>query len=675
MAVSITKRYTGTYNVSGNATGSFAVTSGKRLIAYVEVMCNNIDAQLGSNLSASGWTLVTDGTRDAASGSSPGWGYASALLYKTAGSSSESLTAAMSFTAANTAAYWKVDVWEIDGEHASTPFRTVGKDTVDQAESTSTSFTLAQAPLSDSITLACITLASNGGTQTLGAGGSGGFTEIAETGVTDWVFGQCQSRTGSTSTTVDWTTSAGLAGGVDVAVEIAAAAGGGGSNTTITPSAGSISVTGVTAQPSTNFARIAAVGALALAGVAALATQGTVRAPTTGALALTGISPVVTQQAYRIPSVGSLSLTGVAPSVANSGSSNTGRTPTTGGLTLTGIAPVATQQAFRTPVVGSLALNGIAPAVTQQLTVAPSVGSLVITQGGVIQDLGVPPPVAGALSLTGIAPTVSLGSGGNTVTPNAGSLVLTGIAAGVTQQLSRTPLVGALALTGVAPAVTQQWVRTPIVGAVSFTGIAPLVASTVTITPAAGSLSIAGQIVGVGVLGSISPFSGGLSLVGIAPNVGISHARTPTVAAVSIAGASPSLVQAFASRPVTNQLILTGFSPGVQVSGYIPYPSVADSRSIRLPLGGVWLVDPDTPTYCEVRWSGVLPTGLTLMSVAYTLPTELTQVDAAISTAEAKSALLVSGVTHASAFQILATATLSNGSQIQFTAPLLGFNS
>lgn len=115
-----------------------------------------------------------------------------------------------------------------------------------------------------------------------------------------------------------------------------------------------------------------------------------------------------------------------------------------------------------------------------------------------------------------------------------------------------------------------------------------------------------------------------------------------------------------------------GWQPGEQESS--TYPTVSASRSIRLPAGGVWVVDPDVVDWCEVIWTSVLPSGVTLASVAYTLPVALTLVDEEIDLVLGRSAVKVSGATHASMNQVAVVATLSNGMTVPFTAPLRCFN-
>lgn len=105
------------------------------------------------------------------------------------------------------------------------------------------------------------------------------------------------------------------------------------------------------------------------------------------------------------------------------------------------------------------------------------------------------------------------------------------------------------------------------------------------------------------------------------------------------------------------------------------YPAgIPNSRSIRLPAGGVWLIDPDLPAWCEVDWSTVISDGVTLSSVAYTLPSAITADDTAIDQDLGKWAIHVDGTTHAGMHQIPLTATLSNAQTLNLIAPLRVFN-
>lgn len=211
-----------TYSILSNAaaaasatSASFTGTAGRLLVARLHAMTDVITARTGSQLSAAGWTAIT-GTDSALS---PGWGYASCLFWKLASGSSESMTGALA--GGGTVQYWKHTIIEIAGNDTGTPFRQAAKDSIDQAETT-TNFSFALPVLSDSLVLAFYDIASNGGTQTISPGGSGGGTEIAEDGITDWVFFEIQSRVANTGQLMDATISTGMAGGVDCAIEIAA---------------------------------------------------------------------------------------------------------------------------------------------------------------------------------------------------------------------------------------------------------------------------------------------------------------------------------------------------------------------------------------------------------------------------------------------------------------------
>lgn len=104
------------------------------------------------------------------------------------------------------------------------------------------------------------------------------------------------------------------------------------------------------------------------------------------------------------------------------------------------------------------------------------------------------------------------------------------------------------------------------------------------------------------------------------------------------------------------------------------YPEVPASRSISLPSGGVWAVDPDVPSFCEIDLSAVLPSGVTLSSVSYTIPAGLTKADEMIDMDAGKCAVKIGGVSHAMTYQVAVLATLSNLDVIAITAPLRCFN-
>jgi hypothetical protein len=104
------------------------------------------------------------------------------------------------------------------------------------------------------------------------------------------------------------------------------------------------------------------------------------------------------------------------------------------------------------------------------------------------------------------------------------------------------------------------------------------------------------------------------------------------------------------------------------------YPSVPASRSIRLPAGGIWSVDPDIAQFCEVDFSALIPSGTTLTSVSRSIPSGLEEQDFAVDTQTGRFAIKLSGATHASMHQVGIVGTLSNGQAISITAPLRCFN-
>lgn len=86
------------------------------------------------------------------------------------------------------------------------------------------------------------------------------------------------------------------------------------------------------------------------------------------------------------------------------------------------------------------------------------------------------------------------------------------------------------------------------------------------------------------------------------------------------------------------------------------------------------MLAPNTPSFCEIVWEGVLPEGIELSSVSYNFPAGITPTTAAIDAANGKSAVAMDGVQHGVMYQIRMLATLSDGSTIGCTAPLRGYN-
>ena len=173
---------------------------------------------------------------------------------------------------------------------------------------------------------------------------------------------------------------------------IAALPSGGAVNTNVTPSAGTLAITG--------YAPVIAQ------------TANSSLTPNVGALALTGYAPTLSQPIAATPSTGAVALTGYAPTLAQG--TTTAVAPGAGSLSLTGLAPTLTQTANQSlsPNVGAVTLAGFSPSVTQSsaASVQPDPGTLTLTGYGpslaqtANQALV---PDAGAVLLTGYAPTVA----------------------------------------------------------------------------------------------------------------------------------------------------------------------------------------------------------------------------------------------------------------------------
>lgn len=112
--------------------------------------------------------------------------------------------------------------------------------------------------------------------------------------------------------------------------------------------------------------------------------------PTTGSLILTGYAPTVATPRLVTPTTGTLVLQGYAPTVATP----VAVTPTTGPLVLTGYAPTVATPVVVTPMTGSLVLTGYAPTVTTGGTsVAVTPDTLTLTLTGYAPDVLVQTPV------------------------------------------------------------------------------------------------------------------------------------------------------------------------------------------------------------------------------------------------------------------------------------------
>lgn len=185
----------------------------------------------------------------------------------------------------------------------------------------------------------------------------------------------------------------------------------GGSSTTVTPGAGSMSLTGLAPGLVIPSQASPGAGSLTLTGFAPSIIKPSAVAPGAGALSLAGFAPTISTAVTVAAGAGSLSLTGLAPSISASWAVG----PGAGSLSLTGHAPTISYNTPVSPGAGSLSLTGFAPTITYDTTVTPG---------------------AGALALTGYAPEVELPPVNTDVPVGAGSLTITGFAPSFGYQLS-----------------------------------------------------------------------------------------------------------------------------------------------------------------------------------------------------------------------------------------------
>ncbi len=304
----------------------------------------------------------------------------------------------------------------------------------------------------------------NSNTFTQGAG----FTFLDDAATGGHLADEYQILAGSGATAATFTLGASDEYGcIAVAYKVAGSGG-----TSITPSAGTLALTGN--APSLSF--------------------GTVLTPLAGALVLTGHLPTINPVIQ--PPSGSLALTGHVPTVNAGG--NISLVPTAGALAFTGTAPSVLASATISPPAGSLALSGHAPSIQTGLSITPTAGSLLFTGVVSSQTLTLMPPAAGAMNFSGHAPTVTI-SGNLSITPAAGTLSLSGHAPLIGGSIALTPPAGTLGFTGHASLLTQSISLQPPAGHLTLTGVPPL-------------LSLGGSR-------QIQPPSGALTFSAVAPGV------------------------------------------------------------------------------------------------------------------------------------------------------------
>lgn len=292
--------------------------------------------------------------------------------------------------------------------------------------------------------------------------------------------------------------------------------------------------------------------------------------PSVGTLSLSGVAPTVTTSANvsLAPAVASLVLAGVAPTVTASDFKTV--TPTATSLTLTGVAPVIGLKL--SPPIATLVLTPATSTVTvsSNQVVTPSVATLMLTSATsnvTVSNNQTATPGIATLTLTGATPTIALPK---LVSPTIAALTLTGVVPSVTATANQTltPAVATLTITGIAPAVS---------GGAGLT-VTPGRASLILATFAPTVTTTANQ--------TFTPATASLILTAANPTVTATNHQTVTPAAASLVltGFAPSVVASNHRfvQPVPASLVLASFAPTVTSSGSVSLPgSVSASVGVR----------------------------------------------------------------------------------------------
>ncbi len=230
-----------THGTGAYTTGAFTPDDNSLLLALVYASGENNDALAGSDITFSGGGLTW--TSRAVTTTHPGYGYGVRAF------TAPVATGASMTTQADAGTFdvhrWRVEIYGFTGHDTSSPVGAtiVGSDADGDLTAT---MTLSGTPASTSIVIAAALVALNAGVG--GITPEATWTEIFEAAEDGWQCFQSQSRTGSTSTTVEWTdlnSSGGgqSAGAAMLAIEIKEAAAGGGA-TTIAPTTAALSLLG-----------------------------------------------------------------------------------------------------------------------------------------------------------------------------------------------------------------------------------------------------------------------------------------------------------------------------------------------------------------------------------------------------------------------------------------------
>ncbi len=180
----------------------------------------------------------------------------------------------------------------------------------------------------------------------------------------------------------------------------------GGSNETVTPTAGTLTVTGATPVRTVAHTRTPTLAALVATGAAPVRLVAETRAPTKGAATLTGATPSVIAGTVRAPALAALVVAGATPVRLQADT----RTPTKGAAVLSGATPVVASGLYTEPAKGAVVIAGATPIRTVAELRAATKGAIVIS--------GATPGVAITTSAQYGYPVADIAAGG--WTPSTG---------------------------------------------------------------------------------------------------------------------------------------------------------------------------------------------------------------------------------------------------------------
>lgn len=293
--------------------------------------------------------------------------------------------------------------------------------------------------------------------------------------------------------------------------------------------------------------------------------------PGAGTLTLTGLAPTVFRQDAVSPGAGSLVFTGLAPAALM----GTLATPGAGSMTINGLAPSLLQDSIRTPGAGSLTLAGLAPTIVQDYLRAPGAGSLVFA--GLAPTVAVTAnqvalPGVGSLTLSGLAPTVSA-TADQVAQPDAGAMVITGLAptAATSDNRVAAPGAGSMVITGLAPAIQNGGSLTvqPDAGALTMAGLVPAVQQTANqaVSPGAGAMTMAGAAPALDL--AITVPAGSAAFTGRAPAAVTTANQTvePGSGEMTLAGYAPVVTSPLEISVPAGELTFQGYAPRATNSG------------------------------------------------------------------------------------------------------------